>query len=315
MCSICGDKTHEDRLDDDFSDLFGTVEPGIADTEFAKAALSSVVADPIRAATFEEPCTKCRGSGRFVGYTGRVLGACFTCKGTGVQVFKHSAETREANRNAVANRKAAKLQAWFDANPAETEWLRAAAARGFNFAADQLVALAKYGDLNESRMTHIRNFMAKDFLRAEAKAAEQAALDARPAQIVGAPLAKIETAFATAMEAGIKRPKLRLDTFIFSPAPTTGTNAGAIYVKSLERENDSGERMYLGKIVEGKFVRVRDCSAEEEQRIVAAAMDPAAAAKAYGQRTGTCSICGRALTRNESIDRAMGPICADRYGW
>lgn len=30
------------------------------------------------------PCAKCQGTGKFVGYTGRTLGDCFTCNGTGI---------------------------------------------------------------------------------------------------------------------------------------------------------------------------------------------------------------------------------------
>jgi hypothetical protein len=36
---------------------------------------------------------------------------------------------------------------------------------------------------------------------------------------------------------------------------------------------------------------------------------------AYGKRTGACSCCGRELTNGESIDRGIGPICAEKYGW
>jgi hypothetical protein len=51
-------------------------------------------------------------------------------------------------------------------------------------------------------------------------------------------------------------------------------------------------------------------------RIIAAAIaDPAAAAKAYGLRTGECCICGRTLTNRVSIDAGIGPICAGRWGF
>lgn len=44
------------------------------------------------------------------------------------------------------------------------------------------------------------------------------------------------------------------------------------------------------------------------------ARDPRAAAIAYGQRTGTCSCCGRELTRHSSIDAGIGPVCATKWG-
>ena len=33
-------------------------------------------------------CPKCNGSGNFIGYTGRVVGPCFACKGKGVKEIK-----------------------------------------------------------------------------------------------------------------------------------------------------------------------------------------------------------------------------------
>jgi hypothetical protein len=35
----------------------------------------------------------------------------------------------------------------------------------------------------------------------------------------------------------------------------------------------------------------------------------------YGIRTGTCCICGRELTRDESIARGIGPVCFGKMGW
>lgn len=45
------------------------------------------------------------------------------------------------------------------------------------------------------------------------------------------------------------------------------------------------------------------------------AKDPYAAAILFGKLIGKCSICGRTLTDPESIDRGIGPICADRAGF
>src|SRR5262245_51692353 len=53
-----------------------------------------------------EPCPKCRGTGRFVGYTGRLLGPCFACKGAGKKTFANTAPVRAANRQKAADRKA-----------------------------------------------------------------------------------------------------------------------------------------------------------------------------------------------------------------
>lgn len=162
-------------------------------------------------------CRKCKGTGKFIGYTGRVVGECFTCKGAGVVVADKPAESK--------------------------------------------------------------------------------AID----------VSKIEVAFASAIENKIKRPKLRLGSFMFSRAPDTGVNAGSIYVKEGEA--------YLGKVTAGQFFATRACGAEREARVIEVAADPAKAAKAYGMRTGECSCCGRTLTNGISIDLGIGPICAEKYGW
>ena len=162
-------------------------------------------------------CAKCHGRGNFIGYTGRIVGKCFACDGTGLR-------------------------------PTEGP-------------------------------------------KAGAKITVKAIADA----------------FASATSQGIKRPKLRLDTFVFARAPDTGRNAGSIYVTE--------HQTYLGKVTEGRFYAVPACDAETSGRIVSAASDPHAAAKAYGQRTGQCSCCGRELTNAESIALSIGPICRDKFGW
>jgi len=119
----------------------------------------------------------------------------------------------------------------------------------------------------------------------------------------------IATAFAKAQANSILRPKLRLADFLFSLAPLTGRNAGSIYVKRVSDDQ------YLGKVTAGQFHAVRECDDATRAQVVEVAADPASAAKAYGLRFGICSCCGRVLTAGESIDRGIGPICAERFGW
>lgn len=122
-------------------------------------------------------------------------------------------------------------------------------------------------------------------------------------------VAAIEAKFATAFANLIKQPRLRLDTFTFK-AVIKGANAGGIYVT----EGKGEDAAYLGKVIGGKFLPSRDCSEDQKTRIMAAASNPDEAAKAYGQRTGNCCICGRELTAEQSIERFIGPICAGNYG-
>lgn len=101
---------------------------------------------------------------------------------------------------------------------------------------------------------------------------------------------------------------MHLGSFFFSLAPDTGKNPGAIYVK---RDGKDGD--YLGKAMGGQFMPVCECSPADAKAIIAIAADPAASATAYGQRTGRCSICSRTLTNKESIGRAVGPICYEKF--
>lgn len=251
-----------------------------------------------------EKCDKCQGTGRFVAWSGRVLGACRKCNGKGQLGFKVPKDVREAARDRAVERKANRLAedraAWVAANPEVAAWVFEAAETGFEFAVSLQAALDKYGSLTE-------NQTAAALRCVEKRRAARAAAEERAAAAPTVSVARIEEAFATARSHQIKFPKLRLLDYVFSPAGANSRNPGAIYVKSGEQ--------YLGKVQGGRFLAARDCSPDQEREIVAAATDPAAAAVAYGRRTGSCAICSRELTRGESIDRGIGPICAERFGW
>lgn len=165
-------------------------------------------------------CGKCHGRGNFIGYTGRVVGKCFACEGTGL-----------------------KAAAW-GAEP-------------------------------------------------EGKAIDVSA---------------IAVSFAAANAAGIKFPKLRMgDGLVFSRAPDTGRNAGAIYVKCYGA--------YIGKIMDGRYLSTPGLSDATVAQVIAVAANPHDAAKVYGMKTGKCSCCGRELTNGLSIELGIGPICRDKFGW
>jgi len=262
---------------------------------------------------FEQACPKCKGTGRFTfGYVNVRSGECFTCKGKGKLSFKTSPATRakskvNSQRRATAKVEAqvAKAQEWKDANPAEAAWLDSSAPR-FEFARSMLDALNKYGNLTEKQLATVQRLTAQDAERQVTRVVEQAArAETAPVVTVEA----IEVAFNSAKEAGVKYPKLRLDTFVFSPAGENSKNAGAIYIKS------KGDGVYLGKVIGGRLFTSRDCTTEAAERIVAVSSDPAQAAIAYGQKFGACSVCGRALTDSDSIARGIGPICAENYGF
>jgi uncharacterized Zn finger protein (UPF0148 family) len=299
---MCNATNCSHDLNDSLDDIFGDYEAGVpADLTLANAQQVKM---------HEEKCPSCKGSGVFRSYSGRVVGNCFKCKGKGTLFFRQSLEQREkakAQRDARKEREAqsAADQAaeWLEANPVEAEWLREPVKGDFTFHADMLASLIKYGSFTERQEAAVRNAAAKSAARKAQWAAERAERDANKADVE---IDRIAVAFATAKTAGLKFPKLRLDDFTFSLASAAGRNAGSIYVKQ--------DDLYLGKIADGKFTRSRDCDAATEARIVTVCADPAAAATAYGKRTGQCSCCGRELTNEESIARAIGPICASKWG-
>jgi hypothetical protein len=252
---------------------------------------------------FEQACPKCRGTGRFVSYSGRTLGQCFACKGAGKQTFRTSPQDRakaQASRERKAETSAAdrgrEIAAWGVANPAEFAWINAN--QSFDFAVSLVASMARYGSLTDGQMAAVRRCIARN---TERKQADVARVAAAPSIEIG----KVEAAFASAIAQGkTNKLFLRLDTFEFKPAKR---HPGTIYV------TEGSE--YLGKIVEGKFRATRECGAEREARILAAAADPAAAAIAYGKRWKSCSCCGKTLTDPDSIAAGIGPVCAKNHGW
>lgn len=164
-----------------------------------------------------------------------------------------------------------------------------------DFAASLAISLQKYGSLTDNQVAAVRRKLVPG------------------AVAVAISVAEIEAKFAVAKSNLVKQPRIRLDTFVFK-AVIKGANAGGIYVTDTTKTDDEGKAAYLGKVLGGKFLPSRDCSEDQKSRILAAAADPTAAARAYGQRTGNCAICGLELTAEESIQRTIGPICAEKWG-
>lgn len=265
---------------------------------------------PAEPMNWTENCAKCRGSGKFISWSGRIVGACLACKGAGTKSYRTAPEqrskTQARSQQAKVNKAqklAAEAQTWKEANPAEAQWI-VAKAPSFGFAQAMADALSRYGALTERQMETVQRLAAQDIERNAARAAEKAKTVEAAPEISIEP---IEKAFAAAQALGKKRPKLKLAGFTFSLAPDHGVNAGAIYVKRGEE--------YLGKIAQGKLLKVRTCEEVTAAEIVKVAADPKGEAIAYGRRTGNCCICNRELTNKESIEMGIGPICAEKWGW
>lgn len=195
--------------------------------------------------------------------------------------------TIAAHQQSAVNR----AVAWAMAHPAEMEWL-AVNMDTNSFAMSLAQDVDRHGALTDRQLAAVRGNIERGAARTTAPAIS---------------VAEIEAKFAMARSRMVKKPAMRLDSFVFKAAGDKTANAGAIYV------TEDGE--YLGKVMGGKFLRVGACSDDQQARIIAAASNPAEAAKAYGQRTGNCSICGRELTAEESIERFIGPICIQKFGF
>jgi len=261
---------------------------------------------------FAEGCTKCRGTGKFISYAGRIIGNCFSCKGKGKNVFKTSPDVRAKARNSAADRKARiaaeGFEAFAAANPEAAAWLEATAPR-WDLAASLLDSAKRFGSLTDKQLAVVNNGIARD----AARAAERTEKAANAPSVDDAGIDRLKAAFdsavAYAAAKGLKMrtPKITIGCTVISPAGAASKNAGALYVK--ERGT------YLGKIAGGKFHATRDCSAERSAEILGFIADPKGAAEAYGQTTGVCCICNATLTNAESKRLGIGPICRDKMGW
>jgi hypothetical protein len=204
-----------------------------------------------------------------------------------------------------------RVEAFEQHYPGFGAWATAAAARGFSFASDMLAKVKAGEPLSDNMRAAIERCMKQDAERAEQRAAEKFVAEQRAEPVNTVNLQAVEQAFGRALQAGIRHPKLTLDGFTLSPAKTGGRNEGAIYVK----QGRDYEGTYLGKVLGGAFLPTRECDDDTKQRVLAAMADPLAAAVAYGQKFGKCAVCARDLTDPESIERGIGPICAERMGW
>src|SRR6266550_5809767 len=132
--------------------------------------------------TYDEPCARCRGRGRFISHSGRDVGPCFTCKGEGKRSFKSSREQRDhafvARRERGERRAAGNVEAYRSEHPAEVAWIQGNP--GFDFAVSLLGTLAKYGTLTEKQLAAVQRCMARDAARAEARERVRAANDSVP---------------------------------------------------------------------------------------------------------------------------------------
>jgi hypothetical protein len=253
-------------------------------------------------------CPKCRGTGKFVTWSGRDGGNCHKCDGSGktrglkmdatsVQRREHAAERREEQRQQAQQER----RVWCEAHADVLSWINARAERGNTFAQSLSESFQRFDSLTVNQVAAVRRCIAQDAERSQQRAA------AAPS-VAGEGTSKLMAAFEAAKAAGLKSPKVRVGGTQFSCARVTSANAGCLYVKAGET--------YLGKVTPaGKFFASRDCSPEQAAEVARVLIDPMGEAVAHGKRTGSCAICARELTDPVSVERGIGPICAENFGW
>jgi hypothetical protein len=297
---------HDDPLDD----LFGSPKVTPANPRPAPPAT-------YKPAGVIEACAKCNGTGRFITYSGRNLGPCFSCKGAGRKTFAKPAAERARAREQSALRKMQKLTdkiAEFRARePAVAAWIDSELSRPepFVFAVNMAAALNQWGDLTDKQLATCQRLAQAAAERAANRS--QAAANAPAADSAGVDRLRqaFDAAKRYAAEKGLtmRKPKITVGDMVIAPAPEHGKNPGAIYVQGLR-----GSDLYYGKITGGRFHAARDCTPDRAEKILAFVADPKHAAEAYGQTTGTCCICNATLI-SKWKHRGIGPICAEKYGW
>lgn len=239
------------------------------------------------------PCGQCGGTGIYSGpRVHQEKRHCFACRGRGW--FKTDPRKLKQRREARAKKKADAIAEARAFNESISLFSKIESISSWHSFAQSLMDQHRAGRAWSERQVAAASD-ALDRVEQRRREREQSALQVN--------LQPILDLFLTAAASGYKRPIYRAEGLILSLAPATGVNAGAIYVKS-------EDKLYLGKVVQGRYLG-KDEARTPLQRI---AESPRDAAIRYGQRTGSCACCGRALTNAASIKLGIGPICAEKWG-
>jgi len=251
------------------------------------------------------PCGQCGGTGKWTARRRNRHGDdhCFACNGTGY--FKTDPRKLAKQRQARRQKKEAVLQAFHEANADLMTALRGMV--GWNDFAASLLQQAASKPLSQKQIESAERMVAKVASRKAEKAAK------REAEAVEVDLSGIEGMFQTARESGYKKPMYRALGLRIKPH-WDGPGL-AIYTEDRTTFGQFGEQpAYEGKIEGGKFYRVRLTADDTPSKLEAIAVDPRGEAVRYGQKTGTCSCCGRKLSAHTSVEAGIGPVCAEKWG-
>lgn len=268
------------------------------------------------------PCEHCNGTGNYQGVRlHQDKEHCFACRGKGY--FYTSKYDRQKTKQQRAERKARKETEAREAAIAELEasdpglidFLNSAA-EWSEFASSLQHAFFKWNGLTEKQLNAVRSMRAKcEARQAERETAKQDAVK-RAAQTT--PTLEVMARAFLSSSAHLKFPKLRLATEDGAPVVLTrcGSNSRTPGHINITDGRPYGENQYYGRIDPEGRAFLRDTAPDPVKAVLKEFNDnPEAAIKVQGLRTGQCCCCGRELTDPVSIERGIGPICADKWGF
>jgi hypothetical protein len=271
-------------LDDDAPFDWGTLESDVRDGVFAPPIKKH---ESPYAKSQKFPCQACFGTGIWRG-----RGKCFACGGKGFFLTSEAARQKaKQSRQVSKERKLSEARAAFDEQHPSLAAFLSQAAQWSEFARSLSSAIDQYGALTDKQTDAALAMRAKCEARKTEKFSDAKQIDLSP----------IRKMFETAVSNGYKKPVYRAAGLVITRAPDHGRNPGALYVTSEADE-------YLGKLLGYTY------QGKPAPGLEAIAADPRGEAIRYGQRTGTCSCCGRTLTNGASIEAGIGPICASKWG-
>jgi hypothetical protein len=244
------------------------------------------------------PCGQCAGTGLYAGVrVHQEKSNCFACKGKGY--FKTDPRKLEKARLQRAKKKRDAIESAQALNITTHIYTFVVAMASWNELSASLLEQHNQGKAwSEKQVLAIQGMVDRMEERRIQKAAEAQSVD----------LTSIIDMFTYAKTSGYKRPVYRAEGLKISLAPESSANVGALYVKT-----NGGD--YIGKVSEGKFFATNAATDEHKRAIALIAINPRDAAIRYGRQTGSCACCGRALSNKESVDRGVGPICFERWGF
>lgn len=294
---------HAENNATDFSDLDASDADLDSDAAPAKKTFLEHAAEFGAGRTREQAqCRACNGSGIFRSkFTGRAVGDCFRCKGTGKAdaAGQKGIETRKANAPKREQEKLDRISK-FSAEHRDLLVYLGARAQTWEFAGSLLRQFAERGSLSENQIAAAYRAQYEDAEKAKARTARvtQDTLAIEP-EGSGLDLSKLP-----AGRYAVPDGDTRLKVLVQRPIPPSKwagwvfVSDGAAYGQGRKYGRQAPGKTYSGDI------RV------ELEKIMA---DPKAACAAYGRLTGTCGVCGRHLEDKESVARGIGPVCANGF--